>query len=93
MTQPGTSPTNPEIGSSSLVWSSSFTGAQSMSKNVAEGELGPFSSTSFHQAFAPVPMPMWFGTKSTMCSSPRSATALANAACASSPPSSGLISL
>ncbi len=55
-----------------------FTGVQSMSKNRAAGEPGPFSSTSFHHAFALVPMPMWFGTKSTMCPRPSSVSLAVN---------------
>ena len=57
----------PRIGSSSLRRSSRFTGNQSMSKKRPARALGPFSRTSRHQGFVDVAIPMWFGTKSTMC--------------------------
>ena len=45
-------------GSSTVSASSRFTGCQSMSKNEARGELGPFSSTSSHHGLESPAMPM-----------------------------------
>ena len=42
-----------------------------MSKYVANGELRPFSSTSFHQWLSGVAMHMWFGTTSSSSPMPR----------------------
>jgi hypothetical protein len=68
-------------------------GFQSMSKNRAYSDAGPRASTSRHQGLVVVLIPMWFGTKSTMCWRPAARTASVNALCAASPPTSSPIAL
>ena len=81
---------SPRTGSRTLSFSSGLTGSQSMSKKRANGEDGPFSSTSRHHALAAGSMPMWFGTKSRIRPRPCGRERRREAVESSSPPSSGL---
>ena len=60
-----------------------------MSKKAANGELRPFSSTSFHQWLSELAMHMWFGTTSMISPMPRCFSAADNASRSPSVPISG----
>ena len=59
-----------------------------MSKYLAYGLDGPFSSTSHHQALARPASAMWLGTMSSTWRRPRAASAAASRWWPASPPSS-----
>src|SRR5437879_2288860 len=64
---------SPRIGSRTLPASSRLSGSQSMSKDNAYGDPGPFSRTSVHHAFRLPATPMWLATTSSRSPIPRSA--------------------
>ena len=60
-----------------------------MSKNRAQTDACPFSSTSFHSALRPFSIPMWLGTVSSTRPMPCRCSSSASAAKSSSVPTSG----